>query len=220
MLGPAVESVSTAFARNARALRVGAHLKADQVARAVTARGLHWAPSRVSELEMGRIAPTLPTLLVLSAAFSDLLGQPVTLADWFSGDGQVELTDTLQVPLALVRAALKGKPADLPQPSVSSNEVLMHDYLAQRTGAKPISGTRLKKLSEIWDHWGEPEDRAARALGIDQGTLCELMLDLWGTTLSLKRDQLAGSNANAQKRGRVARELRKQLREAISSGEY
>lgn len=169
---------------------------------------------------MGRIAPTLPTLLVLSAAFSDLLGQPVTLADWFSGDGQVELTDTLQVPLALVRAALKGKPADLPQPSVSSNEVLMHDYLAQRTGAKPISGTRLKKLSEIWDHWGEPEDRAARALGIDQGTLCELMLDLWGTTLSLKRDQLAGSNANAQKRGRVARELRKQLREAISSGEY
>lgn len=220
MAGRAVESLSAAFARNARALRIGAGLKADQVARAVTAHGLHWTPSRVSELEMGRIAPTLSTLLVLSAAFSDLRGEPVTLADWFAGDGQVELTDTLQAPLAVVRTALNGKPAALPEPSISATDVLMQDYLAQRAGAKPISRARLKKLSGIWDQWGEAEARAARALGVDQGTLCELMLDLWDTTLSLKRDQLAGPDANAQKRGRVARDLREQLRRAISNGEH
>lgn len=220
MAGPAVETISAAFARNARALRIGAGLKADQVARAVTARGLHWAPSRVSELEMGRIAPTLATLLVLSAAFSDLRGEAVTFADWFAGDGEVELTDTLQVPLDVIRTALNGKPPTPPRPGTSTTEVLMQDYLAQRVGGKPISRARLKKLSAIWDQCGEAEDRAARALGIDQGSLCELMLDLWGTTLSVKRDQLAGPDANAQKRGRVARELREQLREALSNGEH
>ena len=83
-----------------------------------------------------------------------------------------------------------------------------------------MSRARLKKLSAIWEQCGEAEDRAARDLGIDLGSLCELMLDLWGTSLSLKRDQIAGPNSNAQKRGRVARELRKQLREALSNGKY
>lgn len=212
--------MSAAFARNARALRVSANLKADQVARAVTARGLHWAPSRVSELEMGRIAPSLSTLLVLSAAFSDLRREPVALADWFAGDGDVELTETLQVPLAVVRSSLRGKAASLPTPSFSTTEALLQDYLAQRADLEPIPPARLKKLSSIWDQCGEAEDRAARALGIDQGSLCELMLDLWGTTLSTKRDQLAGPDANAQKRGRIARELRKQLREAIANGKH
>ena len=214
------ETMSAAFARNARALRIGAGLKADQVAKAVTARGLHWAPSRVSELEMGRVAPTLSTLLVLSAAYSELRAEPVALADWFAGDGDVELPDTLHAPLAVVRASLKGKSANLPTPSISTTEVLLQDYLAQRAGLKPIPPASLKKLSAIWDQCGEAEDRAARALGIDQGTLCEFMLDLWGTTLSSKRDQLAGPDANAQKRGRIARELRRQLREAIANGKH
>ena len=169
---------------------------------------------------MGRIAPTLSTLLVLSAAFSDLRGEPVTLADWFAGDGQVALTDTAQAPLALIRAALNGAQINLPEPSISTTEVLLQDYLAQRVYPKPLSRGQLKKLSAIWDQCGEAEDRAARALGIDQGTLCELMLDMWGTTLSAKRDQIAGPDANAQKRGRIARELREQLRGAISNGKH
>lgn len=220
MTGQGAESLSAAFARNARILRTEAGLKADQVARAVTARGLHWAPSRVSELEMGRIAPTLSTLLILSAAFGDLRGRPVSLADWFAGDGEVVLTDTVRAPLADARAALTGRPVTLPEPSISTTEMLMKDYLAQRIDGTAISAARLKKLSKIWDQYGEAEDRAARALGVDQGTLCEVMLGLWGMTLSLKRDQIAGPEANAQKRGRIARELREQLREAISSGEH
>ena len=164
----AAESVSAVFARNARSLRTGAELKADQVARAVTARGLHWAPSRVSELEMGRIAPTLSTLLVLSAAFSDLRGEPVTLADWFAGDGQVALTDTAQAPLALIRAALNGAQINLPEPSISTTEVLLQDYLAQRVYPKPLSRGQLKKLSAIWDQCGgHPMRVNARHVGHD-----------------------------------------------------
>lgn len=220
MAGRAVESLSAAFARNARSLRIAAGLKADQVARAVTARGLHWAPSRVSELEMGRIAPTLSTLLVLSAAFADLLGRPVTLADWFAGDSQVGLTDTLHAPLAVVRSSLTGQAVSLPEPNISTTEVLVKDYLAHRIGDEKISRSRLRQLSAIWDQCGEAEIRAARALGVDRGTLCEVMLDLWGTTLTAKRDELAGPDANAQKRGRIARALREQLRVAIDSGEH
>ena len=215
-----VESLSAVFARNARALRVGAELKADEVARAVTAHGLHWAPSRVSELEMGRIAPTLSTLLILSAAFSDLRGEPVLLSDWFAGESLVAIADAVHVPLADVRAALDGSPVGLPEPSVSGTEILMQDYLASRLDQRPLSRGQLKKLSAIWNQCGEAESRAARALDIDQGTLCELMLKIWGTTLTAKRDELAGPGANAQKRGRIARELREQLRVAIDSGEH
>jgi transcriptional regulator with XRE-family HTH domain len=213
------ESVSAVFASNARALRTGAGLRTEEVAKAVTARGLRWVPSRVSELEMGRIAPTLATLLILSAAFTDLRGEPVVLADWFEGDGFVDLTETVQVPLAIVRAALNGVPVSLPESRVSFAEVLMQEYLEERVSPKSLSPARLKKLTVIWDQYGGAEDRAARALGIDQGTLCELMLDLWGTTLSAKRDELAGPDANSQKRGRIARELREQLRGAIANGE-
>lgn len=212
------EFLSAVFARNARDLRTGAGLRTEEVAKAVSARGLNWVTSRVSELEMGRIAPTLSTLLVLSAAFSDLLGEPITLADWFAGDEQVELTESVHVPLALVRAALSGVAVSLPAPSVSMAQVQLQEYLAQRKDQSPISPGHLKKLAAIWDQFGGAEDRAAKTLGVDRGTLCELMLDLWGTTLSAKRDQLAGPAANAQKRGRIARDLKDQLREAIANG--
>lgn len=206
------------LARSARDLRINAGLKAEHVARAVTGRGLTWAPSRVSELEMGRISPTLPTLMILSAAFADLLGRPVALTEWFAGEGQVALTDTVVVPLSVVRAALSGGPVGLPEPRVSATELLLQQYMSDRVDPQPLPRGRRKKLWEIWNQSGEAEARAAKALGVDPGTLAELMLDTWGHTLSIERDTRAGEGANAQKRGRIARELREELREVINNG--
>ena len=216
---PVVESLALVFARNARDLRINAGLKAEHVARAVTARGLTWAPSRVSELEIGRISPTLPTVMILSAAFADLLGRPVALTEWFAGDGQVALTDTTVVPLAVVRAALSGGPVGLPEPRVSATELLLQQYISDRVDPKPLPRGRRTKLWEIWNQSGEAESRAAKALGVDPGALAELMLDTWGHTLSTERDIRSGQGANAQKRGRIARELREELRKAINNGD-
>jgi transcriptional regulator with XRE-family HTH domain len=216
---PEVESLALVFARNARDLRITAGLKAEHVARAVTDRGLTWAPSRVSELEIGRISPTLPTVMILSAAFADLLGRPIALTEWFAGEGQVALTDTVVVPLAAVRAALSGGPVGLPEPRVSATDLLLEQYMSDRVDPQPLPRGRRKKLWEIWNQSGEAEARAAKALGVDPGALAELMLDAWGHTLSTERDIRAGQGANAQKRGRIARELRDELRKAINNGD-
>jgi hypothetical protein len=41
---------------------------------------------------------------------------------------------------------------------------------------------------------------------------------LWGQSLSAKRDELAGADANAQRRGQISRQLKEQLRKAIIDG--
>ena len=53
--------------------------------------------------------------------------------------------------------------------------------------------------------------RQAKALGIEPARLAQLCFRLWGGTFSEERDRRAGPHANAQKRGRVARELRAEL---------
>ena len=48
--------------------------------------------------------------------------------------------------------------------------------------------------------------------------LAQLSYRLWGGTFTEERDRLAGADANAQKRGRVTRELRAELQNAITDG--
>lgn len=210
------EPVAAVFARSARRLRVDAGLKAEQVAKAVTARGLPWANSRVAELEMGRIPPTLPTLLILSGAYGDLLRRPVTLTEWFGGGNElVALTEQLQVPVTTLVDALSGKPVALPMPKVPSTEQLMAEYIQSRGAPEPLPPGRQRKLWAIYNDYGEADDRAAVALGIDKGRMVELMVDTWGCSLTARRDKLAGKDSSAQKRGQITRQLREELRKAL-----
>ena len=63
--------------------------------------------------------------------------------------------------------------------------------------------------------YGEPESLLARDLGIDRETLIAAMAAQWRKSYSAERDQRAGAGANAQKKGRVARELKAELKAVL-----
>ena len=48
--------------------------------------------------------------------------------------------------------------------------------------------------------------------------LVEAMADAWGCSLSAKRDQLAGPDVSAQRRGIITRQLREELRKTLDDG--
>ena len=131
----------------------------------------------------------------------------------------MKFTDDVEMPLAELQKFVAGAPVSMPWP-IRGADADADTYLESHrfTHGRQHSVTRAhwEKLRAISRGYGEAEERAARALGVDKGTFCELMLDLWGETLSARRDRIAEPGANAQKRGRIARQLRQELEEAHS----
>ena len=71
----------------------------------------------------------------------------------------------------------------------------------------------------MWDDYGEAEERLARDLGLDRDRLTAEMCVLWGRAFHVERDEIAerdaGPGVTKQKRGRVARTLKAQLRTVL-----
>ena len=63
--------------------------------------------------------------------------------------------------------------------------------------------------------YGEPEQRLARDLGLDRERLAAEMAALWRRSFHAERDRRAGADANAQKKGRVARKLKAELKTVL-----
>ena len=59
------------------------------------------------------------------------------------------------------------------------------------------------------------EERLARDFGLDRERLAAEMAALWRQSFHAERDRRAGGDANAQKKGRVARELKAELRKVL-----
>jgi len=76
------------------------------------------------------------------------------------------------------------------------------------------------ELAHVRQRSGLTEDRVARRLEVSRDRLAATSFRLWdGRTFGEERDRRAGSDANAQKRGRVTRELRAELEEALADGD-
>jgi hypothetical protein len=82
-------------------------------------------------------------------------------------------------------------------------------HLARRR--VPVGVTR-----QVARDYGKPESLLARDVGLD--SLIAAMAAVWQKSSNAKRDDLAGPDANAQKKGRVARELKAELK-AVLDGE-
>lgn len=211
-----VVDMATVLGRSARELRGDSTL--DDVAKVARACGLNWGTGRVSDLEHGKVAPTLPTMVAVALVFSELRGRPVTLCDLVRGDENIAVTTRITVTGDELRSYLSG------------DAVTAADQYRREVGAAlgaAISGeyrenwpARLKRVSKgatmrMLGQIGEPEERLARELGIDRTRLAAEMLALWGQSFSTKRDELAGADANAQKKGRVARALKAELKAVL-----
>jgi len=200
-------SLAEVVGRNARDLRQNTDVNAtlEDVAALARAYGLRWSTGSVGSLESGRtVGVNLENLLAVAATLGDVIGRPVTLAELFAGDGDVTLNDELVVPLATVRAALSGEVVSIP-PSVAVMRIA--------GGFFPAVGTvRYSVRSSVRGAFRETDERICKDLGVDPDVGAEAMAKLWRATFTAERDRRAGSEANAQKRGRISRKLKADLK--------
>jgi hypothetical protein len=236
-------TVAEVLGRTARELR--GDRKVELVARAAKSAGLNWGTGRIADLEAGRVSPTLPTLLQLGIAFSDLLDRPISLADLFAGDGPVALNASTIVELGELRAVLRGQPIGDPAPVRPHLEKIIAetgiDHLfdedqkselvlgfRRHTRHTPPGATMLQhpRVREVRRSFLEADYRLIASLRMEvPGDLggftraAVAMEKLWGRSFSDERDRRGGPGANAQKRGRISRELKAELKEAINRGD-
>lgn len=184
-------TIAEIVGRNAQ--RIRGERKTEEVAVAARSAGLKWGTGRVSELESGKVSPTLPTLIALCMALSDVSRRPVALADVVLHNGPVKINESLTIDGSDLAGALRGEPADWRRESTADALLAM---AVRQAG-------------------GEAEQRAAQSLGITGGRFQSLAAELWGRSFAEERDARAGADANAQKRGRIARQLKAEMQAAL-----
>lgn len=214
------DSLAGVVGANCKRIRSRLGLTQDQLAGYARALGLRWTTSSVGDFESGRSAPTFATILTAGIALQWASMQrrtpedaPITLADLLDSDGLIALTDAIAV-----------KAADLAE--VCRGEELLLDWY-QTVGDRYVKSVPTEMLREattaqragITGKQRLAEQRLARQLGIEAVKLGAVAFQLWGKTYSEERDRRAGSDANQQKKGRISRELRAELEEALGHGD-
>jgi hypothetical protein len=194
----------------------------DDVAKAARGVGLNWTTGRVSDLEHGRMSPTLPTLVAVALALAEVRGESITLGDLVRSDENISLTKDLSVTSDELQRFLTGDKVSVDDRYLSE---IIDSAKGALTGARKRLPPNLARrripmgiVRQVHRDYGEPESLLARDLGLDSETLVWAMAALWRMSYSAKRDELAGPGANAQKKGRVARELKAELK-AVLDGE-
>lgn len=184
--------------------------------------GMKCSTGRISELEGGRVSPTLPTLFVLADALREVTGHPVSLAELVKADGFIRVNDDLVVRAEKVAEAVSSSPVELKLRDVLGAVEEAQDVLRQSAAAlrelPDYPDVTMGVVRDISHKSGETEERVAKSLGFPLLQLSFESARLWGDSFSAERDQRAGPDANAQKRGRVSRELKAELRASISRG--
>lgn len=213
-------SLSEAAGRGARAIRLDAGVTLEHVAQAARHYGLKWPANKVNDFESGRVGTNLATLYALAAALTDVTEQPVALADLFTVPGQVAINERLTIDVAKMQAALNGNGVEMPTISelTGERERITEAFAKWKTrGAWPAKLQKVtrREYEPIYNAMSDSDHRLARSLGVDRGKAAAAMAVTWGKTFVARRDEKAGPDANAQKRGRIARELKAELREVL-----
>jgi len=210
---------------NARRIRTDAGATLDDVAKAARGQGLSgWSVARVSDLERGRVSPTLPTLVAVCLALGDIRHSPMTLGELLAYDGPVAINCSLAVSGGVLGEFLEGEPVQLaPRDESGLPEVDIDAFadsiqqLATSMDQIPVvlaaAGSRM--MLGVHSRSGEAEQRMAKALGVDLVTVSVASAYLYRATASEERDRRAGADATAQKRGRFAREIQTELRAVL-----
>jgi transcriptional regulator with XRE-family HTH domain len=186
-------TVTAVIGQNVRALRLTGGLTLDQVAAAVSLRGLPWSSGRVADLESGRMAPmNVDGLLTLAVALSDALGRSVPLAELLATSEAVTLTERLRINGAALQLAVTGQPV-----------------IAEFSGEGTLTATVYP--------WREADRRICQSLGVDAETGRDAMYRLWGRPFATERDGRAEPGANAQRLGIISRRLITELKTELTN---
>jgi transcriptional regulator with XRE-family HTH domain len=202
-------TIAAVLGANCQRIRTGGGVTQDELARAARQVGLKWTASKVRDFESGRSAPTFATVLALTAALDSVVTRarmtaqatqegieiavgidPVRLADLVRFDGNVSITEEFTPTGERLADLCNGGTWDLSESVFDWSEML-----------------------------GLTEERIAAGLGISIDRLGVESLRLWNTTFSAQRDRLAGPGANAQRKGRITRQLKAELEKVLTDGD-
>jgi transcriptional regulator with XRE-family HTH domain len=203
------KSMASVIGQNARHLRTTGGVTLEALAAEARAAGLKWSTARVVDLERGKLSPTLPMLIALAYALGRATGSEVRLADLVRCEGTVEVNDKISTSGETLEAVLAGEPVRLWDRTWAAVAEAQRGYPEE-----------VRTLGQAYVHesYGLGDERAARKLGLSRGDMIQRSASLWGKNLSAERDERAGPDASAQKRGQVTRALLEELR-GVANGD-
>lgn len=202
------EDLRRVIGRNARRIRLANETRIETVAREAKRCGLPYSHGRVSDFEAGRVEAKLDTLLRFAQVLANVTERPVALADLLEGDPRAGL--------------LQGRPVqpDLHKIYAGPNDLAVFCGWASDQQAATDFGVPVRGVAPYlvaFEESGQAEQRAAKALGIDLPTLIRHCVELWGVSLSTRRDRVAGDDddTSPQRLGAVTTELINAIRERL-----
>lgn len=209
-------------------------LTQDKFAEFARMMGLRWTASAVGDFEAGRSSPSFATVIAVSVALQVAFARTEAFESVTTDDDEgtvvMGLSDRIAAPTMAdllrtdadwvdVNGVLRPPSSDLPK--------LFLGGLANYGGPTAEEMAALNESvehgrafrEELVAHAGVSEKRMARHLGISVSDLMVRSIRLWGRTFSEERDRRAGVDANQQKKGRIAREMRAELEGRFRNGE-
>jgi transcriptional regulator with XRE-family HTH domain len=209
-----VMPLAEGFGLGLRRIRLENGLTLDRVASAASAYGLKWSTARVVEFENGRIPITLPTLMRLGTALTQLTGEGVTLSDLLGWDHWLELPGRGGgvIHAQAFRQAFSGGAIDLRQ----GDEIeWQRDEAIVPSEVLPgvPEGLKTRQLRFGHEYAGLADERAAKTLGVSLDVFLSYALPVLGTSLTEYRDSRLRLHANSQERGQLTRRAVKVIQE-------
>lgn len=210
-------TLAQAAGLGARKIRLDAGTTLAHVAKTARFYGLPWTSGKVGDFESGRVSPTLPTLFAVAATLSDACNRPVALTDLFQGDDAIAINSEISVHTSRLREVLGGAPVQWEARDEIADAFARADEIVQLPATlRPIDVTKWRTVRL---DYSEGDRRMANSLGIDEAVAIAAMAKLWGRTFVAERDARAGREASAQKKGRVARDLKSEIEEALDGND-
>lgn len=212
-----------------RRLREESNITTYELAECARRYGVRWTASSVSQIEAGKYKASIANVIVLCCAIGELVDSEIGAVDLFVHDNAARLTDRMAISNASLRKFLSGKPISMDdlQATPEYQQELDESFpLSLRKIAETLANYQdsdhpqvsLVLLLEVSKASTEADHRVARSMGLEPLTFASWCAHLWGQTFTAERDSRSGAEANAQKRGRVSRALKREIEEARRRG--
>lgn len=193
---------------NLRSIRSEYGLTLNDVAKALRTYNLHWSTGRLGDIEAGRGSATVQMVLALSLALSEVCGVPISSLRLLASDAPVLLDgEHLAVKGEVFERLVKGEQSSIDfstdRPGPTEEELLERAF--------PSAYAAKKQEDQLSVDWDLADSRAAKRLGMSDQAFQALCFRTWGHLLSVEVQQRADPDASPQKKGRITRELMKDL---------
>lgn len=158
---------------------------------------------------------------------SDLLSREVAVNELFAGEGRA-INNRLSLDLGTVHAAfcdgfevraadLTGELERLKKAGAEwAERRAISEFLERRKHwPKSLDSVPAGLQHDVYRAMSDSDLRMCKNIGADRDLAAAAMAKLWRKTFTARRDELAGADANPQKRGQVSRQLKSQLEKVM-----